>query len=162
MTQKTVFSKITAIILCILTLVSFSAITASAATSGGSRSATVYVTTKSNYFYPGSSSVTLKQEKQTLTYQQLFGAKTKTKTGYYGCYDINVYNVTKKTSKSVYWGGGRTKKISLDANCAYRITVCYNSTATSLFTRAPLGYSLKKTSNPGWSISSTWKVSSVS
>lgn len=88
------------------------------------------------------------------------GNKTKTKKGYYGCYNITVYNVTKNKTTSIYWGGGQTKKISLDPNCTYRITVRYNSTNTALFTSAPLGYSWKSSSSPGWRVSSTWKVSS--
>lgn len=160
MTKKTVFSEITAVFLCVLMLFSFSAVNASAATSGESYSATVNVSTKANYWYPGASSVTLKQNKQTLTYKQLFGNKTKTKKGYYGCYDITVYNVTTDKTKSVYWGGGQTKKISLEPNYTYRITVRYNSINTELFTRAPFGYSLKSSDSPRWWVSSKWKVSS--
>ena len=159
MRKKKIFSKVTMFLLGVLTLLSLSEVNVSAATSGGSNPSTVFVTTKANYWYPGASSVTLRQDKQTLTYKQLFGNKTKTKEGYYGCYNITVYNVTKNKSKSVYWGGGKTKNISLDPNCTYRITVRYNSTNTSLFTKAPLGYSWKKSSNPGWRVSSTWKVS---
>ena len=160
MTKKSIFSRIAAVFLCVLTLFSFSAVNASAATYGGSSASTVNVTTKANYWYPGASSVTLKQDKQTLTYKQLMGNKTKTKKGYYGCYNITVYNVTKNKTTSVYWGGGQTKKISLDPNCTYRITVRYNSTNTALFTSAPLGYNWKSSSSPGWRVSSTWKVSS--
>lgn len=79
MTKKTIFFRIAAVFLCVLTLFSFSAVNASAATSGGSYASTVNVSTKANYWYPGASSVTLKQNKQTLTYKQLMGNKTKTK-----------------------------------------------------------------------------------
>lgn len=160
MTKKTIFSKIAAVFLCVLTLFSFSAVNASAATSGGSYATTVDVSTKANHWYPGASSVTLKQNKQTLTYKQLMRSKTKTKKGYYGCYDITVYNVTKNKTKSVYWGGGQTKKLSLEPNCTYRITVRYNSTSTALFTSTPWGYSWISSSSPSWRVSSTWKVSS--
>lgn len=160
MTEKSIFSRIAAVFLCVLTLFSFSAVNASAATYGGSSASTVNVTTKANYWYPGASSVTLKQDKQTLTYKQLMGNKTKTKKGYYGRYNITVYNVTKNKTTSVYWDGSQTKKISLDPNCTYRITVRYNSNNTALFTSAPLGYSWKSSSSPGWRVSSTWKVSS--
>lgn len=73
MTEKSIFSRIAAVFLCVLTLFSFSAVNASAATYGGSSASTVNVTTKANYWYPGASSVTLKQDKQTLTYKQLMG-----------------------------------------------------------------------------------------
>lgn len=160
MIKKSIFSRIAAVFLCVLTLVSFSTANASAATYGGSSASTVNVTTKAIYWYPGASSVTLKQDKQTLTYKRLMGNKTKTKKGYYGCYNITVYNATKNKTTSIYWGGGHTKKISLDPNCTYRITVKYNSTDTALFTSAPLGYSWKSSSSPGWRVSSTWKLSS--
>lgn len=79
------------------------------------------------------------EERQTLTYKALNSNKTKTKTGYYGRYYITVYNVTKSKTSSVCWGGGKTKKISLDPNCTYKITVKYNLTATALFTSSPIG-----------------------
>lgn len=160
MTKKTIFSRIMAIALCIMTLLSLTTVFSFASTSGGKKSATIYVESKANYWYPGASSVTLTQQKQTLTFKALFSNKTKTKTGYYGCYDIKVYNVTKGRTQNVYWGGGKTKKISLDPNCVYRITVRYNDLNTDLFTSAPLGYSWKKSTSPSWWVSSTWKLSS--
>jgi len=155
--------RIVSAFFCLIMLLSaFSSFgfSASAATYGGAKSASITVTTKANYWYPGASSVTLKQEKQTLNYKALIGNKTKAKTGYYGCYNITVYNITKNKTNSVYWGGGKTKKITLDPNCTYRITVKYNSNATAIFTQQPLGYRWKSTSNPSWRVNSTWKVSS--
>ncbi len=157
--------RICAVLLCITTLMSVfcsMAFTVSAATRGSTRTTTITVKTKANYWYPGASSITLKQEKQTLTYRQLFGSRTKTKTGYYGCYNITVYNITENTYDYEYWSGGRTKKIQLDPNCTYRITLSYNANNTALFTSQPWGYSWKKTSNPSWKVNSTWKVSSYS
>ena len=155
--------KLFSILLCAVmafTALFGTTLTASAATYGGSKSATISVTTKSNYWYPGASSITLSQAKQTLTYKALLSNKTKTKVGYYGCYNISVFNVTKYKTTSVYWNGGKTKKISLDPDCTYKITVSYNSSATAIFTSQPLGYSWKSTSAPSWNVSSTWKVSS--
>lgn len=160
MTKSATFSKILSIFLCLVTLFSFSALNTSAATSGGAGSATIVVTSKANYWYPGASSVTLKQEKQTLTYKSLTSNKTKTKKGYYGCYNISVYNVTKNKYSSVSWNGGKTKKITLDPNCTYRIKVQYNSTATAVFTSQPFGYSWKSSSNPYWKVKDVHKVSS--
>ena len=159
---KKIFFKFMAIFLCVLTLFNIFAMDASAATCGGSRASTVYVTTKANWWVPGASSITLRQDKQTLTYKNLTSDKTKTKTGYYGCYDITIFNVTKNKITRVFWGGGQTKKISLDPNCTYRITVSYNATLTSITTRPPLWYSWKSTSSPWWKVKSTWKVSSYS
>ena len=155
--------RVLSLMLCIIMAISAFCcvnITASAATSGGSKAGTITVVTKANYLYPGSSSITLKQSKQTLTYKSLVSNKTKTKTGYYGYYNISVYNATKGKTKSICWGGGQTKKISLDPNCTYKITVRYNSTATVTFTKAPFGYSWKSSSSPYWIVKSTWKVSS--
>lgn len=160
MIKSAFLSKLTAIILSVLTVFSFSTLSASAATSGGTRAATITVNTKANYLYPGASSITLKQSKQTLTYKKLGGSKTKTKVGYYGQYDIKVYNVTKNKTNNMTWSGGQTKKISLDPNCTYRITVSYNSTATCMFTSNPIGYSWKSSSTPSWWVGSTWKLAS--
>ena len=66
MTKKTIFSRIAAVFLCMLTLFSFSAVNASAATYGGSSASTVNVTTKANYWYPGASSITLKQDTERI------------------------------------------------------------------------------------------------
>ena len=152
--------KFIAILLVAVTLFSIFAVTASAATWGGRGSSTVTVKSKANYWYPGASSITLRQSKQTMTFDHLWKDKTKTKTGYFGHYDITVYNVTKGTSKYVYWNGGQTKKITLDPNCTYRITVTYLSTETTLFTKAPTGYSHRSTTSPSWNVKSVWKVSS--
>ena len=160
---KRIGISITAVFLCMLTLFVSSVGTAFAATSGGSGSATIYVTTKARYYYPGSSSITLKQEKQTMTFKKLGGSKTKTKKDYYGCYNISVRNVTKNDTDNVSWMGGKTKKIKLDGNCDYQITVRYDSTATDIFKGAgspPWGYSWKSTSSPSWKVSGTHKVTS--
>ncbi|MGM9614954.1 MAG: hypothetical protein ACI3W7_05470 [Oscillospiraceae bacterium] len=160
MTKKSVFCKMTAIFFCILTFFSCFAISASAAAYGGSGTSRVNVTTKANYWVPGASSVTLKQDKQTVTYEKIFGTKTKSSTGYYGCYNISVYNVTKNKTQPVFWGGGQTKKITLDKDCTYVITVTYLADKTELLKRAPVGYYVKNISSPWWRVSSTWKVSS--
>ncbi len=163
--MKKISKRLLAVLITVISVISMfsaTALSSSAATSGGSSSATVYVTTKANYWYPGSSSITLTQQKQTITYKKLNSSKTKTKTGYYGRYDIKVYNVTKKKTTTVYWKGGKTKTISLDKNCQYQITVKYNSANTNTFTSAPLGYSWKSTSSPSWYVSGKWKVSSLS
>lgn len=151
--------KMLAVLLCLITIFSMISITASAATSGGSSSSSIILSTKANYFYPGASSITLKQTKQTLTYKSLYSNKTKAKTGYYGCYNITVWNVTKQTRSYSTWYGGQTKKISLDPNCNYKITISYNPTATIMFTSQPTGYSYKSSSGPSWKVSSTWKLS---
>lgn len=160
MKNKRLFTRMLATVFMVLTLLSGTAMGSSAATWGGSGSSTVNVTTKANYGYPGASSITLKQSKQTVTFKKLWGSKEKKKSGYFGRYTITVCNVTKGTSKNVYWSGGQTKKISLDPNCTYRITVCYDSVPTRFFMNAPLGYSVDRITAPSWSVKSKWKVSS--
>lgn len=130
--------------------------TAFAATSGNiNGTSTITVNTKSNYWYPGSSSITLKQSKTKYTYTTWNGKK-KTSSGY--C----VYNI-KATPVS---GKGKTKtaklkngsvKINLDKNTTYRITVSYDYTAT-YYQNGARG--IKWTTTPNWWVKSTWKVSS--
>ena len=162
MTEKKYLPKVLAIFMIMLTVLTTLMIPVSASTRGGSGSSTIYVNTKANYWYPGASSITLTQSKQTMTYKALTSSKTKKKTDYFGNYTIRIYNVTKNTSKNTTWGGGKSKKISLDPNCSYRITVSYNSTGTVLFNSSPLGYSYKSVTSPSWNVSSTWKIASYS
>ena len=158
------FSKSIAVIMLIITIFSTLVIPASAATSGGKSSATIYVTSKANYWYPGASSITLQQSKQTATYGQFTSNKTKKTTDYFGYYNITIYNITKgKYEKDQIWDGTKTKKIELPKNCNFKITVKYNSTATVSFNvRTPsIAYNnYKGITNPSWWVSSTHKVSS--
>ena len=78
--------KVVILLLCIMTLLSSSTADVFASTRGGRGTQTMVIQTKSNYWYPGSSSITLKQSKQTLTQQKLWGNKKKTQRGYYGYY----------------------------------------------------------------------------
>lgn len=151
--------KVVVLVLCVMTLLSISTTDAFAAIRGGQGTATIVVQTKSNYWYPGSSSITLKQSKQTLTYQKLWGNKKKTQKGYYGYYNITISNKTKRTTQKITWSGGKSKKIKLQGNCVYWITVSYNASATGSFKRTPLGYYLKSVSVPSWWLSSIYKVS---
>ena len=152
--------RIIALLLCVICIACFYPQSAAAATSGTSGSATITVKTKAVYYYPGSSSITLKQSKQTLTYKNTSGTKTKTKTGYYGCYTIKVKNCDTGKTKSYTWNKSKSKKISLSKNTNYQITVTYSNIWTSL--RNLSGYKLVNTSTPSWKVSSTWKVSSCS
>lgn len=158
MTKKLYVSKVIAVLFCILTMFSFSVANTSAATSGGSRSTTINVSTKAAYWYPGSSSITLTQSKQTATLKRS-GKKDKKTTGYFGSYDIIVYNKTKKTTEYKSWDGGKTKKINLKPNCEYTITVNYNPTKVQAY-ELPRSYKGSDLSSPSWWVSSKWKISS--
>ena len=163
MAQSKYFSKIIAVMMILVSFVSMFSISSSAATSGGERSATITVTTKANYWYPGASSITLQQSKQTATYGQFSTSKTKTTTGYFGYYNITVYNITKNTTKSDNWDGGKTKKIKLDPNCTYKITVSYNSTATVTYNVKSPDWrycNYRGITSPSWKVCSTHKVTS--
>lgn len=139
----------------LLTLMSIAPFSASAATSGTkSSSSTITVRTKSNYWYPGSSSITLKQSKCKYTYKNTWG-KTKTASGY-ADFKINVYctNTGKSFTKRL---DSSSEKIKLDPNKTYKITVSYDSMGTwlNLNGRTP---TWKQT--PSWRVSGTWKLSS--
>ena len=74
---------------------------------------------------------------------------------------IYVYNVTRQTGRTVNWYGGRAKKITLDPNCKYIITVSYKQWL-SLCVNPSLGYGEARISQPSWWVSSKWKVTSCS
>lgn len=153
-------SKFIAILLCVVTVFCGFGVEASARTWGHASTERFHVTTKANYWYPGKSSITLSQSKQTFTYKSLFGKKEKVQKGYFGCYTITVEDLTKWKTKKITWNGGRTKKINLDPNRSYVITVSYNSLSSEMLKKAPLGYSLSNASSPSWEVASKCKVSS--
>lgn len=133
-------------------------IPASAATcSSGTQSRTITVTTKANYWIPGSESVTLSQSKGTCVkrnYNILTG-KTKTKTSkQYGEWDIDVTAIDGSHSfkKSLT---GSSIKLNLKPNKTYKITVRWDSQAAIFKTLDKGNY----TAYPTWRVKSTWKVS---
>lgn len=130
--------------------------TASAATSGNiNKSSTITVNTKANYWYPGSSSITLKQNKTKYTYTTWNG-KQKTSSGY--CvYNIKATPVSGNGKPKTAKLKGRSVKIKLDKNTTYKISVSYDYTATYFQNKAR---AIKWLTTPSWWVSSTWKVSS--
>jgi len=159
-TAQCVFSRrLLPILMVIITMFGVFSMPAYAKTYGSTGSSTISVTTKAYYYYPGSSSITLRQDKQTMTYRAILGSKTKTTSGYYGCYNIKVYNITKNTTQNKTWNGGRDYKISLSPNCNYKITVTYNY-ALTILRNGPVGYTFSGINGPYWRVNSTWKVPS--
>lgn len=161
------FKKIMAIILAMTALVTtftFGTATAQAATSGTTGSRTITVNTKSVYYYPGSSSITLKQDKCTLTWKSLFGKKTKETSGYYGCYIITICNVTDNETVTKKWNGKKSITLSLKGNKTYKITVSYDSYNSyyKLMGAQPKGYGNYSGYSPRWSVSGSWKVADYS
>ncbi|MCD8197446.1 MAG: hypothetical protein LUE24_09850 [Lachnospiraceae bacterium] len=133
-----------------------------AATTGGTDTKTITVKTQSNWYKPGSESITLRQNKQTITYKNVSG-KAKEITGYYGYYTITVYNKTDNKTSTVYWKGGKTYKISLGRDKTYSIKVAYNASQTNLKALAAMpktGWRNMSYTSASWYVSSTCKVSS--
>lgn len=147
------------IIVSLMSIFAIFAVPASAATtSSGTQTRTIIVTTKGNWFIPGSESVTLKQTKGTCekTTTNWFTGKKSTKVSQeYGTWNILAKAIdgshTVKRTLS-----GSSVKIPLKPDKTYQITVTWNSligmgieAAKGDFTRLP-----------SWKVSSTWKVSS--
>lgn len=161
--KKTVICAMSTMLLSVMLILSFMLNEAYAATSGKTGTTKISVSTKANWSYPGSSSITLKQNKQTVSYRRTLNAsKTGSKTGYYGCYTITIYNQTNNKKTTQYWNGGQTCKINLSANKDYVITVTYNMSKTYLkqLSVVPCLNTMKSATTPSWNVSSTWKVKS--
>lgn len=139
---------------------------ASAATeSNGKNTCTILVTTKSNYWYPGSSSITLKQTKGEVSYSKMALKNWKYQevgTGtakYYGTWNITYKSLDGSDSGSKTLSGSSVT-ISLKPNKTYKITVSYNSTVDmTLLLKKP---NSKWTTLPSWKVSGSWKLASYS
>lgn len=134
-------------------------IPASAATYGsGTRTGTITVTTKANYWVPGSESITLSQTKGTCRLEKynFFTGKTKVKTSKaYGEWDIVARSTDGgHTVKATLRNG--SVKLKLKPNKTYKISVSWDHTAATLTSLSKGNY----TSYPSWRVSGTWKVSS--
>lgn len=130
--KNDIFKKILSVFFAIMTVFSafsMSTVFASAASNG---STTYTVTTKANYWYPGSESITVKQVKEKYYSNK---KKTKTKTR-------NALSVTVKCTP-ISWSGdkkpktitktfsGSSKKIDLDKNVTYRVVVSWKYVITA-------------------------------
>lgn len=159
----TYIKKSISVFLCfvmLITAISSLTLTASADTSGGDWYDTIKVTTKANYWYPGASSITLTQQKQTVTYKSCFSRKTKTDKGYFGYYSIDIYEGKNRLPVTKTWDGGKSYKIKLDPNRTYTIGVSYNAKETLKNAKNKIGYTKQKVDRPWWRVSSKWKISS--
>lgn len=152
--------KLIATLTLIITLFSVFNVTAFASTSGTTNTRTITVTTKSNYWLPGSSSITLKQNKGTFYYKGLFGKKKKGQC--YGYYNVKAtpiagYAKDKKKKAITTTFTGRSKTIKLKKDSTYSITVSYDSNGTWLQSGCKLS---SWDTTPNWWVNSTYKVSS--
>ena len=154
---KRIFTSVIAFALIFYTLFAMS-IPASAATcSSGTQSRTITVTTKANYWLPGSESITIGQSKGTCvkeTYNIFSGKTTRKSSSQYGEWDITVRATdgSHTFSKSLR---GSSIKLNLKPNKTYKITITWDSQAAIFKTLDKGNY----TSYPTWRVKSTWKVS---
>lgn len=131
---------------------------ASAATSSsGTSTRVITVSTKANYWIPGSSSITLSQTKGTCqkkTYN-IFTGKTNVKNSkVYGEWDIvaKATDGSHTVKKSLT---GSSVKISLKPNKTYKVTVTWDHGANTI-TQISKGNFI---SYPTWKVKSVYKVS---
>lgn len=106
-----------------------------AATSGRGGTSSISATTSSHWWYPGSESITLKQNKQTYTYRtwSIFKGWYDKKGSGYPVYYVTVHNNT--TNRNEYSNkkfSGSSIKLNLKTNSNYTITVRHDSSATWL------------------------------
>lgn len=155
MKTTNIFTRVSAILLVVLTIFTMFSTTAFAATSSsGKRTQTITVSTKANWLKPGSESITLKQTKGTRQETNPFTGKVKSKNCY-GEWDIVAKSTDgKHTVKTTLKDG--SKKINLKPNKTYKITVTWDSQA-DIFDSLDHGNFSKL---PTWRVSSTYKVSS--
>lgn len=158
--MKKIISILLAIAICV-SCVAMMTISASAATcSSGTSTQTITVNTKSAYYYPGSSSITLSQTKGVVTYDKVNWKGQVTGNGtakYYGTWNISVKATDGSDSFSKTLSGSSVK-INLKPNKTYKITVTYNWYVDTIIMIDHVNS--RWTKYPSWKVSSTWKVSS--
>lgn len=145
-----------ALIFCTLFAMSIPAFAATS--SSGTQSRTITVTTKANYWLPGSESITIGQSKGTCvkeTYNIFSGKTTRKSSSQYGEWDITVRATdgSHTFNKSLT---GSSIKLNLKPNKTYKITITWDSQAAFFKTLDKGNY----TSYPTWRVKSTRKVSS--
>ena len=152
--------SITCLLLITLTLVSCFVLPSSAATcSSGKYTRTITVKTYSSYWYPGSSSITLKQTKGTIAYSKIniWGQHVGTRTTKeYGCWDVSVRATDGSHSYTKQFNGSSVK-LTLKPNKTYKITVSYDSWQENFIMMKRVNS--RWTAYPTWRVSSSWKVS---
>ncbi len=152
-TKRTV-SIILTLAMVLSTLLAMIIPTSAATKSNGTKTQTITVTTKANWLYPGSESITLSQAKGTLSQKKLFS-----KNAYqsYGCWDVSVVATDGSHSYTKNFDGSSIK-LDLKRNKTYKITVSWDDQATFFKTVGKGSF----VSCPTWKVKSTHKVSSCS
>ncbi len=159
--MKKAVKRILSLVLVVCMVSSALCTSAFAATSGGRGTQTITVVTKSNWWYPGHESITLRQDKVTVTYTNWRNSnKTKTAT-YYPTYVISIKNTNTGKTVTKTWDS-KSITLKLDRNATYKITVSYANSPKNLMagtSKAPLGYLYKNETSPNWWVNSTCKAS---
>ena len=154
---KRIFSGILAIMMLISVICVFPLSASAATKSNGTRAQTITVTTKANWWIPGSESITITQTKGTCevkTYN-IFKRKSEVKTSkVYGEWDI-VVKSTDGTHTAKYNFDGSKITIKLKPNKTYKITITWDSQANSINTIGKGNFVVY----PQWKVSKTYKVS---
>ena len=142
-------------LLAIAALSSVMIFPASAATSGSTNTRSISVQTTADWRYPGTESITLKQNKCKYTYSTLKNWKWVDKeSSAYPYYRITIKNETTGKSTSKTWHSASIK-LKLDRNARYTITVSYDSMGNWLGSNCKFK-SWKNT--PSWWVSTTHKA----
>ena len=154
---KRIFTSVIAFALIFCTLFSMSIPAFAATCSSGTQTRTITVTTKANYWIPGSESITIGQSKGTCvkeTYNFFTGRTTRKSSTQYGEWDITVRATdgSHTFSKTLT---GSSIKLNLKPNKTYKITLTWDSQAVMIKTVGKGNF----TSYPTWRVKSTWKVS---
>lgn len=147
-TKKIITSLIA--VMMVFSMLFAMAVPVSAATrSSGKQTRTITVTTKANYWYPGSESITLSQTKGVCTN---YRGKTSKQ---YGDWDITV-RATDGSHTFTKNFNGSSIKLNLKPNKTYQITVSWDSQGNYITQLGKGNF----TTLPTWRVKSTWKVSS--
>lgn len=155
MKKSTVFKRMFAFVLVVISVCTIFTTTAFAATSSsGTKTRTITVSTKANWWKPGSESITLSQTKGVRSKTNPFTGKVYPQNCY-GEWDIVAKSTDgKHTVKATLKDG--SEKIKLKPNKTYKITVTWDSTE-DYWDTLDMGSFTKL---PTWKVKSTHKVSS--
>lgn len=116
--------KILSVFLCALTVFTILSSTLLQA-SAYSNTNTYTVTTKANYWYPGSESITVSQSKEVYYSNK---AKTKTKKRNALVCTVTCKPISGTGKKTITKSfSGNSKKIALEKNTTYKVTITYRS-----------------------------------
>ena len=152
---KRFFSVLLAFSLVLASLLSLMVPVSAATRSRGISTQTITVTTKANWWIPGSESITLSQtkgtyEKKTLNWRGQWKSEP---VKAYGEWDI-VAKATDGSHTIKKNFNGSSIKLDLKPNKTYKITVSWDTTANNL------KYKFNSfTEYPTWKVKSTYKVS---